>query len=141
VRSVSDPALVDVGVRAIELLGWTGFASVDLMRRGDAPVVLEINPRLWGSFAGATSAGVELLAPFAQLIAGQVPAPALDFAAGSTCMIFPRYLNAAAHRNVAGFVQAWRDLRGEQGRDWRDPRFVLHVLRRLYYMKHQAVRL
>ena len=141
VRSVTDPALVAAGLRAIELLGWTGFASADLMRRGDEPLVLEINPRLWGSFAGAREAGVELLAPFAQLVAGDVPTPDLDFVAGSTCMIFPRYLNAATHRNVAGIVQAWRDLRGEQGRDWRDPRFVLHVLRRLYYMKQQAVRL
>ena len=65
----------------------------------------------------------------------------LAFAANTTCMIFPRYLNAAAHRNIGGIVQAWRDLRGEQGRDWRDPRFVLHVLRRLYHMKQQAVRL
>jgi len=141
-RSVDDPALVEAGLRAIARLGWTGFASADLMRRADgAYVVLEINPRLWGSVAGATTAGVELFAPFAELVAGGAPAPDLGYAAGSTCMIFPRYLNAAEHRNVTGIVQAWRDLRGDQGRDWRDPRFVLHILHRLYWMKQHAVRL
>jgi biotin carboxylase len=141
-RSLADVELVDAGLRAIEQLGWTGFASADLMRRADGQfVVLEINPRLWGSFAGAESAGVELFAPFAQLVLGGTPEPDLLYRSGSTCMIFPRYLNAAAHRNARGVLQALRDLRSEQGHDWRDPRFVVHIFHRLYWMKQHAVRL
>lgn len=141
-RSTHDRELVAMGVRAIELLGWTGFASVDLMRCADGgPVVLEINPRLWGSYAGALSAGVELFEPFAQLLAGTSPPAMLDYAPRSTCTIFPRYLNASSYRNVAGVMQALRDFRSDQGRDWRNPRFVLHILHRLYWMRQQAPRL
>jgi predicted ATP-grasp superfamily ATP-dependent carboligase len=135
-RSLADAALVEAGAAAIRELAWTGFASADLMRRPDGRyALLEINPRLWGSLAGAVSAGVDLFRPFAALLDGQTPAPDLAFTPDNTCMIFPRYLNAAAHRNAAGFACALADLLGEQGRDWRDPRLVAHTLRRLYWMK------
>jgi ATP-grasp domain len=138
-RSTADVALVETGIAAIRELAWTGFASADLMRRRDGSyVLLEINPRLWGSLAGALSAGVDLFAPFAALLDGGAPEPDLGFAAGATCMIFPRYLNAAAHRNAAGLARAFIDLFGEQGRDWRDPRFVMHTLRRLRRLKRLA---
>ncbi len=135
-RSLADAALVETGAAAIRELAWTGFASVDLMRgEGGGYVLLEINPRLWGSLAGALSAGVDLFGPFAALLDGRTPAPDLAFAAGDACMIFPRYLNAVAHRNAAGFARALADLLGEQGRDWRDVRLVAHTLHRLYWMK------
>jgi predicted ATP-grasp superfamily ATP-dependent carboligase len=138
-RSLADTALIEAGAAAIRELAWTGFASADLMRRPDGGyALLEINPRLWGSLAGALSAGVDLFGPFAALLDGRTPVPDLRFAAGDTCMIFPRYLNAAAHRNAAGFARALADLLGEQGRDWRDPRLVAYTLRRLYWMKRLA---
>jgi len=111
------------------------------MRRPDGRyVLLEVNPRLWGSLAGAASAGVDLFTPFAALLAGEAPAAELGFAADDDCLIFPRYLSAAAHRNLAGARQALRDLRGEQGRDWRDPVFVVHILRRLFHMRRRSSR-
>jgi biotin carboxylase len=140
-RSIAEPALVDAGLAAMRELRWTGFASADLMRRPDGRyVLLEINPRLWGSLAGATSAGVDLFTPFAELLAGGSPPADLAFAANDECMIFPRYLNAAHHRTLAGVRQAVRDLLGHQGRDWRDPPFVLHILRRLFWMRRSAQR-
>ncbi|HTJ46372.1 MAG TPA: ATP-grasp domain-containing protein [Kofleriaceae bacterium] len=140
-RSVADDALVELGVRAMRELRWTGFASADLMRRADGrPVLVEINPRLWGSLAGAQAAGVDLFTPFAALFGGCAPAPDLRFAPERDCWIFPRYLNAAAHRNLGGARRALRDLRGDQGEDWRDPRFVVHILRRLFHMKRQSPR-
>src|SRR5262249_5250590 len=63
-RSIGDGAVIEAGLRAMRALAWTGFASADLMRRPDGRVVLlEINPRLWGSLAGAASAGVDLFTP------------------------------------------------------------------------------
>jgi biotin carboxylase len=141
-RSTADAALVDAGLRTMRELAWTGFASADLMRRADGRyVLLEVNPRLWGSLAGAASAGVDLFTPFAALLAGEAPPADLAYAADRDCLIFPRYLNSAAHRTLAGVRQALRDLRGAQGRDWLDPIFVVHILRRLYHMKRQAQRL
>jgi biotin carboxylase len=138
-RSIHEAALVDAGTRVMRELAWTGFASADFVRRADGTfLLLEVNPRLWGSLAGAMSAGVDLFAPFAALLGGEHPAPELAFEANDDCWIFPRYLNAARHRTWAGASRALRDLRGEQGRDWRDPRFVLHVIRRLRRMKRLA---
>ena len=142
VRSRRDPDLVAAGLAAMRELAWTGFASADFMRGADGRyLLLEINPRLWGSLAGALAAGVDLFAPFCELLAGETPRADLAFADGVECLIFPRYLNARAHRTLAGLRRAWADLRGEQGRDWRDPRFVAHVLHRLYWMRRHAERM
>ena len=138
VRSTTDPALLAAGVRAIRELRWTGFASADFVRDERGCLLLEINPRLWGSYAGAAAAGVELFAPFAQLVLGETPAPALELAAARSCLIFPRYLNAAKHRTLAGLRQALRDLRIE--RDWLDPRFAFHLVRRLRAMRRYSHR-
>lgn len=140
-RSIDDAALVAIGLRAMRELRWTGFASADFMRRPDGSyALLEVNPRLWGSLAGAASAGVDLFAPFAQLLAGETPRAELAFTANTDCMIFPRYLSSARHRNFAGARQALRDLRGEQGRPWLDPVFAVHILRRLFWMRRLAQR-
>jgi predicted ATP-grasp superfamily ATP-dependent carboligase len=140
-RSTDDAALIEAGRRTMRELAWTGFASADLMRRPDGRIVLlEVNPRLWGSLAGAASAGVDLFTPFAALLAGETPAADLRFAADDDCLIFPRYLSAAGHRTLAGARQALRDLRGAQGRDWHDPRFVVHIVRRLVHMRRLATR-
>lgn len=131
-RSRDYPALVDLGVRAISELRWTGLASADVMRRPDGSyVLLEVNPRPWGSIAGTRSAGVDMLAGFADLVGGRVPKPDLAFATDEECMIFPRYLLAPAYRSLGGLAQVLRDLRGHQGRDWRHPGFAMHLIRRV----------
>lgn len=131
-RSRDVPALVDVGVRAISELRWTGLASADVMRRPDGTyVLLEVNPRPWGSIAGARSAGVDMLAGFADLVGGRIPRADLAFATDEECMIFPRYLLAPAYQSLGGLAQALRDLSGEQGRDWRHPGFAMHLIRRV----------
>ena len=138
-RSDDHAALLDAGVRVFRELRWTGFASADLIRRADGRhLVLEVNPRLWGSIAGATAAGVDLFAPFAELLAGRVPVPDLAFAPDLDCRIFPRYLLSPRYRSARGAVRAVRDLLGEQGRELRHPGFVRYLLGRLYRMRRRA---
>jgi ATP-grasp domain len=128
-RSDDHGALVGLGEQVFRELRWSGFGSADLIRRPDGRyVLLEVNPRPWGSIAGAAAAGVDLFTPFAALLAGEVPSADLAFAANRDCMIFPRYLLSPNYRNLAGARQAIRDLGGFQGRDWRQLRFVLHQL-------------
>jgi len=140
VRSVSDDhaTLLELGRRVLRELRWTGFASIDFIRRADHRyVLLEVNPRPWGSIAAATSAGVDLFAPFASLLAGLVPPVDLAFAANRECMIFPRYLLSPAYRSLGGVAQALRDLCDDQGREWRHPGFLRHILCRLYRVRRQ----
>jgi hypothetical protein len=131
-RSDEHDALAEVGSRAIAELAWTGFASADFIRRGDGRhVLLEINPRPWGSIAAAREAGVDLVGAFAALVAGAVPEPDLHFARNHETMIFPRYLLAPRYRSLDGAMRVLRDLCSEQGRDWRHPGFLRHIVHRL----------
>jgi hypothetical protein len=93
-------------------------------------VVLEINPRPWGSIAAAAAVGVELWTAFADVLAGRVPAPDLAFVAGVESRIFPRYLGSPSYRNLAGLALGMRDLLGAAGDDWRAPRFAWYAARR-----------
>src|SRR5262249_25102758 len=137
-RSDDHAALVELGCRVLRELRWTGFASADFIRRPDDRFVfLEVNPRLWGSVAGARFADVDLFTPFAELLAGAVPPADLAFAANRECMIFPRYLLSPSYRGLSGVVHALRDLSAAQGREWRHPGFLLHILHRLYRLRGQ----
>ncbi len=136
VRSVHDTALLAVALRVFHELRWTGIASADFIRRPDGRfVLLEVNPRPWGSIASAASAGVDLFTPFGELLAGRSPPAALEFTADNECLIFPRYLLAPAYRSGRGLVQLVRDLRSDQGAEWREPGFALHLVQRLYRMQ------
>ena len=138
-RSTHDTALLELGARVVRELRWTGFASVDFVRsRAGSFLLLEVNPRLWGSHAGALEAGVDLMTPFVQLLAGETPSVDLAFADNVESWIFPQYL---AHRSLRSLLRGVRDLVGEQGLDWRDPRFVLYTLRRAHRMRRLAQRL
>ena len=136
VRSVHDADLLASALHVFHELRWTGIASADFIRRRDGQfVLLEVNPRPWGSIASAASAAVDLFTPFAELLAGGAPRAELDYTAGDDCLIFPRYLLAPAYRSSRGLLQIVRDLRGEQGAEWRAPGFALHLVQRLYRMQ------
>jgi hypothetical protein len=137
-RSDARAALVELGTRAVGVLGWTGLASVDIMRRADGRyVALEINPRPWSSIAGAAEAGVDLFTPLAELLAGRVPTPNLAFEANCESHVFPRYLLADRYWNFGGLARAVRDLLGPRGRDWRDVGFTARYLARYYATRTQ----
>jgi hypothetical protein len=129
-RSCDDPGLLALGIRVIRELRWTGFASMDFIRRHDGGYVfLEVNPRLWGSAAAARAAGVDLFTPFAAMLAGVLPAPHLAFAANQDVRLFPRYLLSPDYRRLGGAVRAVRDLLGCRG--WRHAGSVRHLVSRL----------
>jgi hypothetical protein len=130
-RSLDDPGLLALGARVIRELRWTGFASVDFIRRRDGRYVfLEVNPRLWGSAAAARLAGVDLFTPFAAMLAGVLPAPDLAFAADQDVRIFPRYLLSSDYWRPSGAMRAVRDLRA--GQAWRHAGFLRHLVSRLH---------
>ncbi|HEX7840762.1 MAG TPA: ATP-grasp domain-containing protein [Kofleriaceae bacterium] len=140
-RSDGDPALVEIGLRVVRELRWTGFASVDFVRRRRGSYVfLEVNPRPWGSIAGVRSAGVDLFSPFAELLAGGMPASDLAFMPGEDCHVFPRYLLSPAYWRLGGAARALRDLLGPQGQEWRDLGFARHLVARLYRLRRRGRR-
>ncbi|MGI4758945.1 MAG: ATP-grasp domain-containing protein [Janthinobacterium lividum] len=54
------PALLDYSIRLLKELKWHGVAMVEWkVDREAGPVLMEINPRLWGSLALAIDAGID----------------------------------------------------------------------------------
>ncbi|MGH2899814.1 MAG: ATP-grasp domain-containing protein, partial [Solirubrobacteraceae bacterium] len=137
-RSLADPALLELGTRILGALRWTGFASVDFIRRGDGRYTfLEVNPRLWGSATAARSAGVDLFTPFAAMLAGELPAPELAFAADQDARIFPRYMLSPSCWRPRGVLRFVRDLLGAEGRAWRHPGLLCHLASNLMPMRRR----
>jgi predicted ATP-grasp superfamily ATP-dependent carboligase len=74
-----DPELLAHSERLLAELGWTGVAMVEFRRRPGGPgVLMEINPRLWGSLQLAIDAGVDFPSLWLSLEQGEqvMPAPA-----------------------------------------------------------------
>lgn len=61
-KTVDDPVLRDLGTRLLEQLHWQGLAMVEFKKRGpSAYVLLEINPRPWGSLDLSIASGAHFL--------------------------------------------------------------------------------
>lgn len=132
-RSTHHRRLIDAALATFAMLEVHGLASADLIVRPDGePVLLEVNPRPWGSIAAAADAGVDLWSPLAAVLSGKRPPTSLDFAEGVVTRVFPLYLASPAHwRGLRALGEAWADLRGAQGAPWRDMGQATHLLHRL----------
>jgi protein-tyrosine-phosphatase/predicted ATP-grasp superfamily ATP-dependent carboligase len=72
-RSIAMPAdALDFSIRLLQALHWHGVAMVEFKRRASGEFVLiEINPRLWGSLALAVDAGVDFPRALFSIATGQ----------------------------------------------------------------------
>jgi predicted ATP-grasp superfamily ATP-dependent carboligase len=134
IRSVNDPALLELALTVFRELRWNGLASVDFIgARSGQHLFLELNPRPWGSVTAAADAGVDLFTPFAEMLRRRTPAADLAFRPGVESTVFPLYFLSRAfwHRGRA-LRTAARDLTGSQGVPWRSVRQAAHLLHRLY---------
>jgi len=78
-RSFTDPALEDAGKRVLGALEWSGVAMVEFKRETASGryVLIEVNPKFWGSLGLAIAAGVDFPWLMVQLaLTGTVEAPA-----------------------------------------------------------------
>jgi predicted ATP-grasp superfamily ATP-dependent carboligase len=59
--SVENPEIIEQGVKLLKALDWYGIAMVEFKvdPRTDRPVLMEINPRFWGSLNLAIMSGVD----------------------------------------------------------------------------------
>lgn len=78
IRFVEDERVVDLGRRIAAASAYTGLAHVDMRYDGPAEervVVIECNPRFWGTFSYSLGLGVDFLGLGMELAAGGRPAP------------------------------------------------------------------
>ena len=88
--SYRDNDLIDHSVRLLQAMGFQGVAMVEFKgdpRRG-VPVLMEVNPRFWGSIQLAVAAGVDFPVLYHRLAAGLPVDPVLDYDEG----IYGRWL-------------------------------------------------
>ena len=139
-RSVDDPALLEIALRVFAATRVSALASLDIIRDDDGRegspgqyLFLELNPRPWGSIAAAAEAGVDLFSPLATLLAGERPAPDVGFRANIESTVFPLYLRAPEFWRGGRVIRTLtRDLRGVAGAPWREPGQALHLANRIH---------
>jgi predicted ATP-grasp superfamily ATP-dependent carboligase len=62
-----DPACYEYSSRLLGALSWTGLAMVEFKLGPDGPKLMEINGRIWGSFALAQKSGLDLAGMLVEL--------------------------------------------------------------------------
>lgn len=95
IRYIEDARVVDIGRRLAEASSYTGLAHVDMRYGGpsrDRVLVIECNPRFWGTFSYTLGLGADFLELGLELAQGRTPAamtrapvgssPSLRFALG-----------------------------------------------------------
>jgi len=65
-----DPSLLDLAVRMLAALDWTGLAMVEFKVGSGGPTLMEINGRVWGSLPLAVKSGVDFPALLADVHLG-----------------------------------------------------------------------
>jgi predicted ATP-grasp superfamily ATP-dependent carboligase len=68
--------LVDKLGALVHELGWWGPAEAQFIETDSQKVLIDINPRIYGSIALATQAGLDVASMWAQLCRGETPTPA-----------------------------------------------------------------
>lgn len=141
-ETVSDPDLVEVADRLLGSIGWhSGVAMVEFRtdpRTGD-PVLMEINPRLWGSLTLSVFAGVDFPNHLSRVALGEPVEPDLRYAVGVRSRDLFRDLQQLRQREdtataVGEFFEPSPRPCSYDGLSWDDPLPTLgHCL---YYSKH-----
>ena len=130
--SVCEESLIESARRAFAAARVTGIASADFVRDAAGRFhFLELNPRPWGSMAGAAAAGVDLFTPLVALLRGTSVPACLKFEAGVRVPTLPLYLaSAQMWRTGAVFRALGGDLPRAVHGAWRDPGLAAHLVHR-----------
>lgn len=135
VRTLREPRLEAHTRALLRALRWSGMASVDFIRdAGGVPVLMELNPRPWGSIVVAERSGVPLCRTFAQLLTGEPMTAPPPYKAGVECIVPEAFVLA---RRQTGILSTLRALEARElwacvsGLPWSQPRLALHVMRRV----------
>lgn len=86
-ESVWRPDLLELTVQLLQAANWYGIASADFMidPRDGTPMLLEVNPRFWGSLQATTLCEVDFPYLLYRLALGQRFEPVLHYKVGAMC--------------------------------------------------------
>ncbi len=86
-ESVWRPDLVEMTVQMLQKAGWYGIAEAEFMidPRDGTPMLMEINPRFWGSVQLAIQSGVDFPYLLYRVARGERVAPVHQYKVGQLC--------------------------------------------------------
>lgn len=86
-ETVKRPELVDIALRLLKVLQWSGVAMVEFKTdpRDNQPKLMEINPRWWGSLQLSILSGVDFPYLLYKLVTEGDIEPVLDYEIGVKC--------------------------------------------------------
>lgn len=86
-ESVWRPDLVDMTVQLLQANHWYGVANVDYMidPRDGTPMLMEVNPRFWGSLQMSIQCGINFPHLLCRLARGEKVEPVHKYAVGVMC--------------------------------------------------------
>lgn len=124
-ESVDNEQLTQYGRRILEAAGWHGVAMVEFKMDADGqPRLLEVNPKLWGSFDLSVAAGVPFAEKWVQLALNQPISDPQDYKKG----VQFSWLMDGDLKNGLETGKFWQILRGaifdkktRTNLIWRDP--------------------
>ncbi len=135
VRTLRERRLEDHTRALFRALRWTGIAAAEFIRdEAGVPVLMEVNPRPWGSIVVAERMGAQICRTFAETLAGRPSVPPRPYEAGVECVLPEAFVAA---RRQAGIFATLRKLEAHElwacatALPWKRPRLTLHVVRRL----------
>lgn len=126
-ESVLMPELIDISLRLMEHLPWTGVVELEYMidQRDGKAKFMEINPRYWNSLYAATLAGVDFPWLMRQAFTGKPVEPVHTYQTGIRCRStlpadllhklgdprrwIPGFLGGARYPGETDDIMAWND--------------------------------
>jgi len=110
---IRDDRLLEASLRLLKAMHWSGVAMVEWKadpKRG-RPVLMEINPRFWGSLELAVRSGVNFPLIYADLASGLEPPYFKGYQPGLVCRwLFPgdilRYLTSESREPLKVFLKS-----------------------------------
>ena len=85
--SIQHPEVAAMSTRLLQALDWRGVAMVEWKMHPETgrPMLMEINPRFWGSLELGMRAGVDFPLLYAKAARGETAAPVKDYTEGVRC--------------------------------------------------------
>jgi biotin carboxylase len=132
-KSCNEPELVDAAVAVFSVLGHSGLAGADFVRDTNGRFYfLEVNPRVWGCYGFAKTIGINLFGAWYRQLCGEQLPTSTSFPNNRAWAKMPDYLYLPPRTRRSILRRALHPL-AIRSWSWREPRVLMHQLRRAYW--------
>ena len=142
IRMIDDPALVQTGRAAVEALGVSGLANINLIRDVEGREwIHDVNPRVFGCFMAFRGVGVDLQRAYVDWLLHSSRRDPVPATVGPSITVFPAAYRADLEVGRVGAVAGFLRVAYPYVR-WAGLRYVAYELGRqlVHEIEHRSVR-